>query len=109
MRVLVCGGRSFNQFELVARVLDALQVTVLMQGGAGGADRLALEWAQERGVPVITFPANWRLGKRGGPMRNQFMLDEGKPHLVVAFPGNTGTADMIEKAEAAGVRVKRIT
>ena len=35
----------------------------------------------------------------------QIMLDEGKPDLVVAFPGGRGTADMIRKAEGAGVPV----
>jgi hypothetical protein len=33
------------------------------------------------------------------------MLDEGKPQLVVAFPGGRGTADMIGRARAAGVPV----
>ena len=33
------------------------------------------------------------------------MLAEGKPDLVVAFPGGAGTANMIEQARAAGVRV----
>lgn len=28
-----------------------------------------------------------------------------EPDLVVAFPGGTGTADMVTKAEAAGVNV----
>lgn len=36
------------------------------------------------------------------------MLDEGKPHLVVAFPGGRGTADMIDRARSAGVRVMEI-
>lgn len=107
MRVLVCGGRYFDEWRMVATALDTLEVTVLMQGGARGADALALKWAETRGVPVITFPANWRAGKRGGPERNAFMLEEGKPHLVVAFPGGTGTQDMIRRAEAAGVPVKR--
>jgi predicted Rossmann-fold nucleotide-binding protein len=105
MRVLVCGGRHFDEWKTLAKALDALEVTVLMQGGAGGADQMALKWAETRGIPVITFPANWRSGKRGGPERNAFMLAEGKPHMVVAFPGGAGTADMVRKAKAAGVKV----
>jgi predicted polyphosphate/ATP-dependent NAD kinase len=30
-----------------------------------------------------------------------------KPDLVVAFPGGDGTADMVWRAEAAGVPVQR--
>lgn len=33
------------------------------------------------------------------------MLDEGKPDLVVVFPGGTGTADMVRRAKKAGVEV----
>jgi hypothetical protein len=40
--------------------------------------------------------AEWeRLGRKAGPIRNQRMLEEGKPDLVVAFPGGTGTAGMM--------------
>jgi hypothetical protein len=38
-------------------------------------------------------------------MRNQAMLDYGKPDLVVAFPGGKGTADMVRRARVAGVKV----
>ena len=36
------------------------------------------------------------------------MLDHGKPDIVVAFPGGRGTADMVKRAEDAGVRVIRV-
>src|SRR5262249_16770583 len=42
------------------------------------------------------------LGKKAGPLRNQRMLDEGKPDLVVAFPGGGGTKDMVRRAVQAG-------
>ena len=43
-----------------------------------------------------------------GPRRNARMLAEGKPDLVVAFPGGRGTADMVSKARAAKVEVMEI-
>jgi UDP-N-acetylmuramoylalanine-D-glutamate ligase len=33
------------------------------------------------------------------------MLKEGRPDLVVAFPGGKGTANMVAQARAAGIRV----
>jgi hypothetical protein len=33
------------------------------------------------------------------------MLDEGRPDVVVAFPGGRGTADMMMRAGSAGVEV----
>jgi hypothetical protein len=109
MRLLVCGGRNFEQWSALTAALDPLkaEIRVLMQGGASGADRLAIKWAETRGIPVVTFPANWRLGRKGGPLRNSFMLSEGRPDLVAAFPGGSGTEDMVAKAAAAGVPVRR--
>jgi hypothetical protein len=42
---------------------------------------------------------------KAGPIRKQQMLDEGKPDLVVAFPGGRGTAHMVRIARAAGIEV----
>lgn len=63
-------------------------------------------YAADHGISAEGFPADWRkYGKSAGPLRNQQMIDEGKPDLVVAFPGGTGTADMVRRAKAAGIRV----
>lgn len=48
-------------------------------------------------------------GGRAGSLRNQQMLDEGQPALVVAFPGGTGTENMKRIARSAGVRVLEIS
>lgn len=107
MRVLVCGGRAFKDRNLVFSELDRHNADwgpfkALIQGGAGGADRLAKEWAEERRVEVLTFPADWkRLGIAAGPKRNQQMIDQGKPDLVISFPGGRGTHDMIARASKA--------
>ena len=70
---------------------------------------MAQEWAEARGVPCEVYLANWaELGRKAGPIRNQQMLDEGRPTLVVAFPGGRGTADMIRRARSAGVEVIEI-
>jgi hypothetical protein len=70
---------------------------------------MAGEWADVFGVPFRIFPANWKKhGRAAGPMRNQQMLDEGKPDLVIAFPGGSGTADMVRRAKAAGVPVETV-
>lgn len=110
MRVLVCGGRNYNDRRSVYAFMDAHHaeqpIKLLIAGGARGADNLAADWAVYRQVPKRIFPAQWeQYGKRAGPMRNQQMLEEGKPDLVIAFPGGRGTADMIRRATAAGVPV----
>lgn len=87
----------------VAKTLDPLrgEMTLLIHGDARGADRLAARWAVQNGVPVKAFPANWRAhGLAAGPMRNEQMLVEGMPQLVIAFPGGRGTADMVRRVRS---------
>ena len=112
-RILVCGGRDFDNQALLFGVLDMLaeqsHVFTIIQGGADGADRLARMWCHTRLCRMENYPADWRNhGKAAGPIRNQKMLDEGKPTKVVAFPGGRGTADMVRRAKAAGVPVMEI-
>ncbi len=111
-RMIVCGGRDYADRAFVFETLDAVVANGaevhIIQGGAEGADALAREWAQDRCVPFTTFPANWRkFGKRAGPIRNENMLAESDPHVVVAFPGGKGTADMIRRSVAVGVPVEQ--
>ena len=113
MRVLVCGGRAFADRTLLEQTLDRLHTarrfTTVIEGDAAGADRLAGDWAHTRGVALEVFQADWDgLGPKAGPMRNAQMLVEGRPELVVAFPGRRGTAHMIRLAQDAGVEVIQI-
>lgn len=110
MRVIVCGGRDYRDRKAVFDALDRLQrkrgISFLIVGGTSGADYLAWQWADKRGVPCGVYNAEWKEhGRAAGPIRNQRMLDEGEPDGVVAFPGGTGTADMIERARRAGLAV----
>ena len=110
MKVLVCGGRNYRNWSAVTECLQRIHavtpIDVLIHGCAKGADTLASRWAYFVGVREHGFHADWeRHGRAAGPIRNQAMLDKGKPDLVVAFPGGAGTADMVRRATAAGVRI----
>jgi UDP-N-acetylmuramoylalanine-D-glutamate ligase len=107
MRVLVCGGRDYDDKTLMFKVLDSLpKITLLIAGDAKGADQMAHYWAAMREVTSKKYAAEWRVyGPAAGPIRNQVMLERGKPELVVAFPGGRGTADMVSRAKKAGVKV----
>lgn len=111
MRLLVTGGRNFADRDVLFATLDRLHAehgfTLLIHGDARGADRLAGEWAQERGVPILACPLDRkRYGRGAGPKRNRQMLGQ-DPDLVVAFPGGSGTSHMVIIAEEAGVKVIR--
>lgn len=111
MRVLVTGGRDYKDKDKVWHELDLLKERsstpiVIIEGGATGADAFAAEWARLQGDDPDEYPAAWKqYGKAAGAIRNQQMLDEGKPDVVFAFQGGNGTKDMVVRAIKAGVRV----
>ncbi|MGC2688682.1 MAG: SLOG family protein [Pseudolabrys sp.] len=105
MRVIVCGGRNYTDAEAIYAALDLLRPEVVISGCQTGADTIALNWASERRVETAKYPYRVDFGRSGGPKRNQQMLEEGKPDLVLAFPGGRGTADMVRRAKEAGIRV----
>lgn len=111
LRILVTGGRDFADLELICRTLSQFSGTdvILAHGDCRGADRLCEWYAKRRGWKVVAFPAEWqKLGRGAGHVRNQRMLDEFKPHVLVAFPGNRGTADMVARTRRAGVRIVEV-
>jgi len=67
-----------------------------------------MEWAATKPeIKRYVCHADWEThGRAAGPIRNEKMLTW-KPDLVVAFPGGVGTADLVRRAEAAGVPVQR--
>lgn len=109
MRILVCGGRDYDNYEHVKRVMDSLKSQhtefILIEGGASGADTLSRIWANNVGIKCETYTANWsRDGRSAGPIRNELMLSTGI-NLVVAFPGGRGTNHMVTIARRDNVPV----
>lgn len=123
MKILVCGGRDFNDYTLLRDTLyeivnsrnlnyptdkygNTLPNVTIVHGGAKGADDLADQWAVANWCPVEEYKADWDTHKKAaGPIRNAKMLKESKPDLVVAFPtkASKGTWHMVKIAKAAGV------
>lgn len=114
MRVLVCGGRNFGDKQYVWKklqeIFNSTFPSCVITGGAHGVDSFAKEWADNNCLDTEIYNADWQIhGKAACPIRNQQMLDEGKPDLVVAFPGGRGTADMVSRAKKAGIKVIEIS
>src|SRR5690554_468795 len=87
-RVLVCGGRDFDDYNLLKSYLDTHEISTIIHGNAKGADSLADKYARENAIDRIVYPANWEgHGKLAGFIRNSMMLNHGKPDKVIAFPG----------------------
>ena len=54
MRVLVCGGRDYDNWKRINKTMSALDkessISLIIQGGANGADWLAAKWATPIGI-----------------------------------------------------------
>lgn len=121
IRFAVTGGRGWGRvgtmaerkaerlrlFTVLDAEVDTAQVVLLVVGDAPGADAMAIAWARARGVRWQCFRAEYRYGKYAGPIRNQRILDDGRPDFLIAFPGGN-TADMMRRARLAGVRVVEV-
>lgn len=108
MRLLIFGGRDYNEPDEVSRWLLLLRPQLVISGFAPGADILAFHAAKDLGYPQMVFPANWTgEGKAAGAIRNQRMLTEGRPDFGLAFPGGVGTEHMWELLGKANIPRKR--
>lgn len=108
MKLLVCGGRNYTDLtrvsaELARYINPGDRNSIVITGGATGADQMAAIWCLKNCVHVAKVGALWDChGKAGGPIRNTAMLAL-EPELVLAFPGGKGTEDMIRQARGAGI------
>lgn len=122
MRVLITGDREWSDGATMFAALEKYTSPgdTIIEGEARGADRLARLICEGSyfyhaanlplpGREVEPYPAHWEIYGRGaGPLRNQQMLDSGVD-LCLAFhedlSSSRGTADMVSRCRAAGVRV----
>ena len=121
-RVIVAGGRKFNDYDALKRVLDEWKkskrfkdgdkVTIVC-GCADGADDLGRKCGFENKLEVKEYPANWNLlGKAAGILRNKEMAkfaseSESKDGILFAFWNgkSRGTKNMIDTAIQYGLPV----
>jgi hypothetical protein len=116
VRVLIFGNLDWYDFAAVHWKLRELlredPELVVVEGGARGADTAGLVAATDLGVPVDPYHAEWsKYGRAAGPVRNQRMVDEGRPDLaLVCYQGepDRGTADMLRRLKKANVPTERV-
>jgi hypothetical protein len=115
IRILISGSRTWTDDAPIRKALYRLRGrtdVVIIQGCCRGVDLLARKAALDFGFWIQDYPADWDTGLKAGPVRNQEMIDRGKPDLAFIFHHNIaaskGTADMLRRVVAAGIRYKLI-
>lgn len=115
-KLVIAGGRDFNDYEEVNRQLIRLAngelaayAVSVVSGMARGADALGAAVARDLGVQLYEFPADWnQYGKRAGILRNEEMgrFADG---LLAFWDGHSrGTKHMIEFMQGQGKPVRVI-
>jgi len=111
LKVIIAGGRNFNNYPELSEVCDQIIAeepeVEIVSGTAKGADELGEQYADKNGLAVKQFPAKWdRYGKSAGPKRNGEMVDYADT-LIAFWDGKSkGTENLIGLAEAADLKVK---
>lgn len=110
-RTIIAGGRDLPENKglwwFLSKAHNDIGISEVVCGGARGGDTIGRQWAEDRGIPVKMFPADWKThGRAAGPIRNQQMADYAE--ALIALPGGRGTADMVERAQKKGLRVVKV-
>jgi predicted Rossmann fold nucleotide-binding protein DprA/Smf involved in DNA uptake len=103
-KVAVVGGRKFKNYVLMKQVLDQYNekhgISMIISGGAPGADTLAEKYAHQRQIDLTVFMAKWNEeGKRAGPRRNVRMANIADIAIAFPDPNSKGTWHMIKTME----------
>ena len=116
-RVIIAGGRDFNDCPLLKRKCDRILSNIkkrspieIVSGMARGADTLGDRYAKECGYAIAEFPADWdKHGKSAGHKRNA-QMGIYATHCIVFWDGRSkDTRHMIAIAERLelGLRIIR--
>jgi hypothetical protein len=117
IRIIIAGGRDFNDYDyLCDKVSDFILMELpeelwskveIVSGGANGADKLGIRFANEKGCKLTTFIPDWdKYGKKAGILRNHDMGDYADILLAFHDGESRGTKDMIDYATKKGLLVE---
>lgn len=109
-KIIVAGGREFQKYRLLTRVLIQHGVGTndeIVSGGARGADMLGETYAKRNNIPLKIFNADWHnLGKKAGVIRNAQMADYADEAIVFWDGQSRGSKNMIDNMNKRNKPVK---
>ena len=113
--LIIAGGRKFNDYAMLNEAFQACMAdytnkdVMIISGMAKGADTLALEIADEYGLPVLPVHAQWEVYGRAAGYRRNAEMALVATHLLAMWDGKSrGTKHMINVATNKKLVVKVI-
>lgn len=115
MKVLVSGSRDIDDRQLVYDAIRSapFEIDTIVHGGASGVDQLAADYSirkPEIDVAEHPIPA-WvwnKVGRKAGPLRNSFMVEQADALVAIWDGESSGTKDTISQAESEGLPVFKV-
>lgn len=107
-KLAVVGSRTITDYNIVKELLDKQKdnISLIVSGGAKGVDILAEQWANENGISVKVFIAEWdKYGKRAGFIRNKEIIEECDVCLAIWDGISKGTEHSINLAKSMNKKV----
>jgi len=113
MRVIIAGGRYFDDYDLLKKKVDSILKNAtnieIISGMASGADTLGLNYGKENGYKVIEMPANWdQYGNSAGYRRNEDMASIADACIVFWDGKSKGSGHMIDLARQYNLQLRII-
>lgn len=111
MRLAIVGSRTFNNKALLENTLNNHKdrITLVVSGGAKGADSLGESWAVQNNIPVKVFKPEWhKYGKSAGTVRNKLIIQECDMCIAFWDGKSKGTANSIFICEKLNKKVSVI-
>lgn len=102
---IVCGGRDYDDYEFLHKILKEIDPSIVIQGGAKGADRLAKLFCIKEGKHYAEVPAMWNTYGKGAGHKRNYAMTYLNPGCVIAFNGGRGTDMMVKIAHELGIHV----
>lgn len=102
MKTIIAGSRGFRDYELLLKVVGAVNwpITEVVSGGARGADSLGERWALANNISIVQFIPNWNtLGRSAGHIRNAEMSNYADACIVFWDGISAGSRGMINLAK----------
>lgn len=109
MKVAAIGSREFSDYDQLKGILKPLTITMIISGGAKGADCLVQKYAKQNGVPIEIYLPDYKGHKQGAPIRRNEKIVKAADLVIAFWNGKSkGTAHVISYAQKLTKRIRII-